>query len=254
MSAMSDINSFLVDKAGKSNDFIPVGSIGESDLDGSSMQFMIKDPDTRQGYTVYRLSVVGLEGDTTVLSHLGFDLDVAMQAYSISVMEEETRKLSEEMAKSHKKIEKSRNQIIVERLVYTSIGLLSILIVAWYFRRRYYKAKKEKDLLLQQIDELKKKGVALSVTESESRMDLELNKSKIELTIDSKLGESSWMILSLIFENPSISNKDIADEVSLSIEGVSSSLRRMYTSFDITSSSNMKIALIMKAARISSEE
>ena len=254
MSAMSDINSFLVDKAGKSNDFIPVGSIGESDLDGSSMQFMIKDPDTRQGYTVYRLSVVGLEGDTTVLSHLGFDLDVAMQAYSISVMEEETRKLSEEMAKSHKKIEKSRNQIIVERLVYTSIGLLSILIVAWYFRRRYSKAKKEKDLLLQQIDELKKKGVALSVTESESRMDLELNKSKIELTIDSKLGESSWMILSLIFENPSISNKDIADEVSLSIEGVSSSLRRMYSSFDITSSSNMKIALIMKAARISSEE
>ena len=253
VSTMSDITAFLVDKAGKANDFIPVGSIGESDLDGKSMQFMIKDPNSRQGYSVYRLSVVGVDGDTTVMGHYGFDYNVAIQAYSIRVIEEERQKHSEEMAKSHKTIEKSRKQIIVERLVYISIGLLSIFIVIWYFRRRYSKAKKEKDLLLQQIDELKKKGVALSVTEPESRKDLELDKSKIEQTIDSKLGESAWMILNLIFENPSISNKDIAEEVSLSIEGVSSSLRRMYVSFDITTSSNMKIALIMKAARISSE-
>ena len=127
-----------------------------------------------------------------------------------------------------------------------------IFIVACYFRRRYANAKHERDLLLQQISDLKMRGVALSVSEPGNRKALELDKLKIEKVIESKLGESAWMILNLIFEDPSISNKEIAENVSLSIEGVSSSLRRMYTIFDITTSSNKKIALIMKASEISS--
>ena len=62
------------------------------------------------------------------------------------------------------------------------------------------------------------------------------------------------MILNLILNKPSISNKEIAAEVSLSVEGVSSSLRRMYQAFEINSSSNKKITLIMKATRLSFED
>ena len=62
------------------------------------------------------------------------------------------------------------------------------------------------------------------------------------------------MILKLLFENPSISNKEIANEVSLSLEGVSSSLRRMYAAFDIKTPGNKKVELILKVMQILFEE
>lgn len=109
--------------------------------------------------------------------------------------------------------------------------------------------------LLQQIESLKKKLLTQSVAAPvEDKKILTLNKAKIEKAINNRLGESSWMILNLIFNDPSISNKEIAEKVSLSVEGVSSSLRRMYQAFEISSSSNKKISLIMKATRLSFED
>ena len=52
-------------------------------------------------------------------------------------------------------------------------------------------------------------------------------------------------------KNLSISNKEIARQVSLSVEGVSSSLRRMYTSFGVKDANNKRIALVMKARNLS---
>ncbi|MDG1477221.1 MAG: winged helix-turn-helix domain-containing protein, partial [Vicingaceae bacterium] len=68
-----------------------------------------------------------------------------------------------------------------------------------------------------------------------------------------RLNESDWKILNVIYRDPLILNKSIADKVNLSLEGTSSSLRKMYRLFHLTDSKNKKLALIMEAARISSK-
>lgn len=132
---------------------------------------------------------------------------------------------------------------------------IAILAIWFYFKKREKQYLIEREELLQKIESLKKKLTAQSVATPQKNVKaFTLDKIKIEKAIKNKLGESSWMILNLIFDNPSISNKEIAEKVSLSIEGVSSSLRRMYQAFEITSSSNKKITLIMKATRLSIED
>jgi len=141
-----------------------------------------------------------------------------------------------------------------ERLI-GALGLIALLGgLAYFFYGRYNRHLKEKNKLLTKIELLKKNLAAQAISSGGKRTGIALNKTKIEKFIGTKLGESSWMILNLIFKKPSISNKEIAKEVSLSIEGVSSSLRRMYSSFRIKSSSSKKIALITEAIRISTEE
>ncbi len=134
-------------------------------------------------------------------------------------------------------------------------AVLTILALGFFIKKRKNKDLKEKEKLLQQIEELKKNLSVQSVaTSRNNKKTFSLDKDKIEKAIDNRLGESSWKILNLIFNNPSISNKEIAEQVSLSVEGVSSSLRRMYQAFEIDSSSNKKITLIMKATRLSFED
>lgn len=130
--------------------------------------------------------------------------------------------------------------------------ILSLLVLVWFQWRKNHQNLVEQKTLQDEILALKNQIATLSLSSSEKQNDFTLNKAKIEDAIQTKLGESSWLILNLLFEDPTISNKAIAAKVSLSVEGVSSSLRRMYTTFNITSPNNKKIALIMKAIRFCS--
>jgi ATP/maltotriose-dependent transcriptional regulator MalT len=124
-----------------------------------------------------------------------------------------------------------------------------------YFLNKKLSLQKDKmNRVIEENDKLKEKLAILSLSDNKKARGFYLDKNKIEQKINSKLGESSWQILNLLFKNPSISNKEIASEVSLSLEGVSSSLRRMYQNFGIQNSSNKKVALLMKAIHISFEE
>lgn len=71
--------------------------------------------------------------------------------------------------------------------------------------------------------------------------------------MERNLGDSSWTILNILFAAPSVSNKAIAEEVHLSLEGVSSSLRHMYKAFEVSSENNhnKKVALITRIVQIS---
>lgn len=143
-----------------------------------------------------------------------------------------------------------------DNLFFFFLGVLFITILGFLFfiRKRKKQNLLEHEILLLQIETLEKKLSIQSIPVPLHDQKLfALNKEKIEKAINTKIGESSWMILNLIFKNPSISNKEIAKEVSLSLEGVSSSLRRMYQAFDIRTSSNKKITLIMKVTRLSFE-
>lgn len=153
-------------------------------------------------------------------------------------------------------IEKEIKWIQFKKLGAIFLGLIfiTILYFVFYIKKRKKQNMAERKKLLLQIKVLKEKLISQTVSSPlNDKKALSLDKSKIEKAINSKLGESSWMILNLIFNNPSISNKEIAAAVSLSLEGVSSSLRRMYQAFGITSSSNKKITLIMTATRFSFE-
>lgn len=141
-----------------------------------------------------------------------------------------------------------------ERFAFLGGAALLVLSFGLYLRKIRNRNAAERKKLLRKIELLEKRVAAQSVSSSEKREEHTLDKAKIEKAINAKLGESAWAILNLISENPSISNKQIAKEVSLSLEGVSSSLRRMYAAFHIKSSSNKKILLIMEAVRISMEE
>ena len=165
------------------------------------------------------------------------------------------KKLEEIRINYEKEIRDSqrRNENLI--LIFVGTITFAIFVFGFFMRNRKKSNLREKERLLQQIEDLKKKLSAQSLsTSKKDKKSFSLDKERLEKAINSKLGESSWKILNLIFETPSISNKDIAEKVSLSVEGVSSSLRRMYQAFEINSSSNKKITLIMKATRLSLDD
>lgn len=135
------------------------------------------------------------------------------------------------------------------------LGMAMILLGSlFYLKNRNSESLSERKNLLQKIELLNEKLVAQSVSSEQKRKELGLDRAKIEKSINTKIGESSWRILNFIFKNPSSSNKEIAEEVDLSVEGVSSSLRRMYVAFGIKRSGSKKVLLMMEAVRISIEE
>ncbi len=166
--------------------------------------------------------------------------------------QEQTNNLKEKL-KHEKQLQKTKIRQQIERFIL--FGFLGSTLAYFFFfnKKKKQKAIQNQENLNSKIESLKEKLATQSTIVVEKRKDLTLDKEKIERVIDSKLGESSWEILNILFQDPAISNKEIANKVSLSLEGVSSSLRRMYNSFDIKSS-NKKIALIMKAIRISIED
>ena len=102
--------------------------------------------------------------------------------------------------------------------------------------------------MLKEIKELKNNSnLGLPISTSK----FELNRTKIETSIDRKMNETDWAVLNVLLENPVISNKELSEKVFLSSDGVGSSLRRMYVVFDVPESKYMKIGLLLKAIKIS---
>jgi tetratricopeptide (TPR) repeat protein len=135
----------------------------------------------------------------------------------------------------------------------TTIGgfILFLLLVAVLLWVRFIKNKAEKTKLLQEIKIYKAEAVAKMVSSKSIEEQLYLDKEKIELVIDASLNTSDWKILNALYKNPAISNKELAKEINLSVEGTSSSLRKMYRLFNVKRAKNQRIALVIEATRIS---
>ena len=124
--------------------------------------------------------------------------------------------------------------------------LVSISIII--FRKRNLSNIMSLKTLLSEIDNLKRKEKLNLIIESKN---YSLNKNKIESYINKKLNKTDWVVLNILLENPEISNKELSNEAFLSIDGIGSSLRRMYVYFDITETNYKKVLLIKKAIEIS---
>lgn len=136
------------------------------------------------------------------------------------------------------------------KLVYslTLIGLIIILILSFYYQSRIKKNQTKRDLLLSEIEQLKQntKTDLMVVTTK-----FELIREKIEKYLGRKINDTDWKVLNLLLENPVITNKEIASKAFMSIDGIGSSLRRMYEYFEIKESKYMKISLLLEAIKSS---
>ena len=133
-------------------------------------------------------------------------------------------------------------------LVVTSI--LLIICIVFYFRSKMKKSTVKRDLLLEEIDRLKNESDKnLMVIPNQFQLD----RAKIEEDINRKLNETDWKVLNALLEDPVITNKEIADKVFMSVDGIGSSLRRMYDYFNIKESNYKKISLILEGIKISNK-
>lgn len=128
------------------------------------------------------------------------------------------------------------------------LSLFTVLLVIGYFRIKIKANRGERSALLEEIEQLKKNGLEV---QQNAVSTFELNRAKLEEHIQKKMNETDWSVLNVLLENPVISNKELAEKVFLSSDGVGSSLRRMYAIFDIQESKYMKIGLLLKTIKIS---
>jgi len=75
-------------------------------------------------------------------------------------------------------------------------------------------------------------------------MIFKFNKVIVEQSIGRKLNETDWKVLTILLEDPTYSNRDIAEKAYMSFDGIGSSLKRMYQYFEIKETKYRKIALI----------
>ena len=175
----------------------------------------------------------------------------------IRALEDLEAKYQNELNQS--KIEKQ--QLVIEKkekekLLWIGSFAFILILVGVLFRFRYQKALNEREHLLNEINLLKQTELTKIVVAKSSvdkNQAVLLDREKIENKIEPKLNDTDWNILQLIYENPIISIKDIADQVFLSVDGASSSLRKMYRLLDVPGTKNKKLALIMAVTKISSK-
>jgi tetratricopeptide (TPR) repeat protein len=136
-----------------------------------------------------------------------------------------------------------RNKLI--GILIFSFILIGALL--YYGRTKIAQEKQKGEELLNELNILKKQVGKVVGMDKNS----ELNKEKLEKAINKKINETDWNVLNILIDDPVISNKDLADRAYMSVDGIGSSLRRMYEYFDIPNSKYMKTSLLLKAIKIS---
>lgn len=143
----------------------------------------------------------------------------------------------------------SRTTLIV------SIGLATIALLVFLMRMRQRSQEKERLELLAELEELRtaksstqEDGITPAIVFSEG---FQLDRVKIRRSIEKDLNETDWKVLELLAKDPVMSNRELAERSYRSIDGIGSSLRRMYVLFSVKESKYKKISLILKAIKLS---
>lgn len=137
-----------------------------------------------------------------------------------------------------------------ERYAMILIGLVLIGLILFYTRTRIISHRRQQAILLAEIEQLKKVSNAPVALHAHT---FQLDRASIEKVMDRKINETDWKVLNILLEDPVVSNKEIAEQAFMSVDGIGSSLRRMYSAFDIKESRYKKISLIMKAIKLSNK-
>ena len=127
------------------------------------------------------------------------------------------------------------------------ISIFLVLLLIYFIILNNNKNTKKRDDLLEQI-KFHKENKLSTIFDSNK---FELSKQKIDNYLSRELNETDWKVLLLLLDNPMVLNKEIAEKSNMSIDGIGSSLRRMYEYFEINETKYKKVALIHKAVNIS---
>ena len=133
------------------------------------------------------------------------------------------------------------------------IFILTLVLGGLLFIKKQASLRIAQDLLLQEIKLLKENELSKILLTGKKEADLKLNREALENHLKIKLNPTDWSILNILYQNPVTSNQELADQISLSIDGVGSSLKKMYSHFEIVDvkRSQKKLELIVIASRIS---
>ena len=176
-----------------------------------------------------------------------------LEKNKILIIKETIKSQYEQKLQQNKAINEKENAIV--KLTYTyriyfviSITILLVILFIYIFRTKSVKTRKELDALLLEINALKRKEKLTLLVDASN---FELNKEKIQASINRKLNKTDWSVLNVLLNNPEASNKEISEKVFLSIDGIGSSLRRMYQFFELKETKYKKVLLIKRAIEIS---
>jgi tetratricopeptide (TPR) repeat protein len=187
-------------------------------------------------YIVYNDSVVKEQSNLELIK------EAVNQEFKIKLLK--TKQSFEQSEKDLK-----TNQYIKLILIILICSLI-VFSVYYYFRKKNISDRKKSEELLEEIKRLKSDNTSSLVVHSN---EFQLVREKIEQSINRKLNETDWSVLNILLKEPDISNKEIAEKAYLSIDGIGSSLRRMYLYFEVKESKYKKISLIMEAIKASNK-
>lgn len=147
--------------------------------------------------------------------------------------------------------EQSRQEVqqlkTVLALVLGFVAVIGLLVAYIVNIKRRHKDRREE--LMSEIEELHLTGGHTLVLETPV---LELNRALLDLSLGRTLNDTDWKVLNILLEDPAMTNRSIAERVHLSVDGIGSSLRRMYLYFDIKETKYKKMALLHAAMKVSS--
>ncbi len=151
--------------------------------------------------------------------------------------------------------EQARNRQEVKQLK-TLLGLalgfvvvIGLFIAAMVRMRRLHRSRKME--LMGQIEALHRSSGQTVILETPA---LELDRARLDRILDRPLNDTDWNVLNILLQDPAITNRNLAEQAHLSIDGVGSSLRRMYGYFNIRETKYKKMALLHAAMKASTDQ
>ena len=187
-----------------------------------------------ENYTVYNDSIQQEKNNFAVVS------EAVKNDFELKVYE---NKLENENEKTALKVSQRKRTFAI-----TIASTLLIFCVVFYFRSKMKKDQAKRDVLLDEIEKLKNNADKGLIVDSNK---FELVREKIEHSINRNLNETDWKVLNILLDDPVITNKEIAEKAFMSVDGIGSSLRRMYEYFEIKESKYKKISLLLEAIKTS---
>jgi len=187
-----------------------------------------------ENYTVYNDSIQQEKNNFAVVS------EAVKNDFELKVYE---NKLENENEKTALKVSQLKRTFAI-----TIASTLLVFCVVFYFRSKMKKDQAKRDVLLDEIKKLKNNANKELIVDSNK---FELVREKIEHSINRNLNETDWKVLNILLDDPVITNKEIAEKAFMSVDGIGSSLRRMYEYFEIKESKYKKISLLLEAIKTS---
>jgi hypothetical protein len=160
-----------------------------------------------------------------------FRKDVALQLANLN--------LQREQEKNALQIRQLKTILLLLTLFFLAISSLIL-----YISRTEARNRQKRSELLAEIDRLKTAGRQELIIDPTA---FELDRSQLEHSLGRKLNETDWKVLNILLEDPSASNRSIAEKACLSVDGIGSSLKRMYEYFAVKDTKYKKISLLLAA-------